>query len=304
MAGDLRLSLEVELVDLVAQMEDDYRLLAEEADRLWSIEKNQEATPEDASMATVLESQQLQEQILHDTVSPFNRGPVARKGLRRGTSFAQFPARGPAVKKEAFETESAVDRLLNKAVSPASIMNFDDLEKHSKLGLGSKVETAEPQSTDDPMDTSDTSSRGHSKAPFSTLSGSSLPPGYLMGVSMTFASPKSDTARRPKKSNSEGPRPSSYCHLCGHQSPDEFQRVVCRNFGHTLCKKSVCRRCFEKNEWDFQEARAKPWECTHCRGCCPERSQCTTYNRTNQERKEKSLRGSRATRMDTSTRSF
>eukprot|EP00180_Rhodochaete_pulchella_P003659 Plantae.Rhodophyta-Rhodochaete_pulchella.ctg6451.p1 GENE.Plantae.Rhodophyta-Rhodochaete_pulchella.ctg6451~~Plantae.Rhodophyta-Rhodochaete_pulchella.ctg6451.p1 ORF type:complete len:352 (-),score=41.55 Plantae.Rhodophyta-Rhodochaete_pulchella.ctg6451:394-1449(-) len=87
-----------------------------------------------------------------------------------------------------------------------------------------------------------------------------------------------------KQKSSKIKKPSKYCHLCGHTAPVDH-RVLCRNIAEGTCRKTICRSCFLNQGWNFEECSQNPsWECSHCRGECPQRAQCTYYARTNRKR--------------------
>eukprot|EP00183_Erythrolobus_madagascarensis_P006240 CAMPEP_0185843876 /NCGR_PEP_ID=MMETSP1354-20130828/254_1 /TAXON_ID=708628 /ORGANISM="Erythrolobus madagascarensis, Strain CCMP3276" /LENGTH=312 /DNA_ID=CAMNT_0028543455 /DNA_START=54 /DNA_END=992 /DNA_ORIENTATION=+ len=85
---------------------------------------------------------------------------------------------------------------------------------------------------------------------------------------------------------------SKYCHLC-QRSASSVKLIACSNLKKLVCRKSVCVLCFVTEGWDFARALAESdtWTCPHCNEACPPRSQCVTYTKTNQRRKERSGRG-------------
>lgn len=85
--------------------------------------------------------------------------------------------------------------------------------------------------------------------------------------------------------------PSRYCHLCSRKP--EGDALICANFTERKCLKIVCKKCFDKNKWSWAEAREaekmKSWTCCHCRGRCPQRASCSSYEHTNNVRRERKL---------------
>eukprot|EP00172_Hildenbrandia_rubra_P002051 Plantae.Rhodophyta-Hildenbrandia_rubra.ctg27084.p1 GENE.Plantae.Rhodophyta-Hildenbrandia_rubra.ctg27084~~Plantae.Rhodophyta-Hildenbrandia_rubra.ctg27084.p1 ORF type:complete len:314 (+),score=26.82 Plantae.Rhodophyta-Hildenbrandia_rubra.ctg27084:411-1352(+) len=92
--------------------------------------------------------------------------------------------------------------------------------------------------------------------------------------------------RRPKTYTK--PVPSRFCHICS-RIPREFSpHLICGNMYKGICRKTVCKKCFVDNGWDWQKANdiGFNWRCTHCVGQgCPKRAQCHIYERTNKRRK-------------------
>jgi len=59
--------------------------------------------------------------------------------------------------------------------------------------------------------------------------------------------------------------------------------------GTPSCRKMVCGKCVTR--YGLGDPKAKgDWVCTHCRGVCPEKSQCNTYGRVNKERRVKKVK--------------
>mmetsp|Transcript_13715 Transcript_13715/g.28153 ORF Transcript_13715/g.28153 Transcript_13715/m.28153 type:complete len:391 (-) Transcript_13715:593-1765(-) len=88
--------------------------------------------------------------------------------------------------------------------------------------------------------------------------------------------------------------PSKYCHLCSRKpEKPEGRHLICLNFWEKKCLKIVCKKCFDKNKWNWEVAQAeevkKEWLCCHCRGVCPRRASCSSYEHTNSVRREKKL---------------
>jgi hypothetical protein len=80
--------------------------------------------------------------------------------------------------------------------------------------------------------------------------------------------------------------PSRFCHVCARTK--DLQ--TCANLP-SGCRKVTCAKCFEDHGWTRSEA----WVCTHCRGTCPERSQCQIYRLSNRNRNAKGRRGTQHT---------
>ncbi|KAF6002159.1 hypothetical protein F1559_001584 [Cyanidiococcus yangmingshanensis] len=76
--------------------------------------------------------------------------------------------------------------------------------------------------------------------------------------------------------------PSRFCHVCARTK--DLQ--TCANLS-SGCRKVTCAKCFEDHHW----TRSDAWICTHCRGVCPERSQCQIYRLSNRNRNAKGRRG-------------
>mmetsp|Transcript_12766 Transcript_12766/g.21863 ORF Transcript_12766/g.21863 Transcript_12766/m.21863 type:complete len:606 (+) Transcript_12766:602-2419(+) len=79
--------------------------------------------------------------------------------------------------------------------------------------------------------------------------------------------------------------PSLYCHICARDSR-KVPSVVCGNYTSGMCRKVVCKLCFEKFEWDFESASARTgaWQCSHCCEQCPDVARCHIYDRINAKR--------------------
>lgn len=74
--------------------------------------------------------------------------------------------------------------------------------------------------------------------------------------------------------------PSTHCHICCRSSKN-VTVIECANIKLGVCRKVVCCRCFEQNNWKCSSS----WTCPHCEGICPPRSQCYTYERSNMRRR-------------------
>jgi len=79
--------------------------------------------------------------------------------------------------------------------------------------------------------------------------------------------------------------PSTYCHVCARDSR-RTPAVICGNFGQGVCRKVVCKLCFDKLCWDFDQAAAESsgWLCSHCTNSCPNTARCHIYDRINAKR--------------------
>lgn len=84
---------------------------------------------------------------------------------------------------------------------------------------------------------------------------------------------------------------SGFCHICA-RSARVVQLAQCRNVQFGLCRKTVCFKCFGEQNWDWQEVIARPGEfwCSHCLSICPKNAQCRTYRRTNERRRQESIK--------------
>mmetsp|Transcript_638 Transcript_638/g.1305 ORF Transcript_638/g.1305 Transcript_638/m.1305 type:complete len:280 (-) Transcript_638:151-990(-) len=79
-------------------------------------------------------------------------------------------------------------------------------------------------------------------------------------------------------------KPSRFCHLCARKKP--IRAVVCSNIATSTCLKVTCQSCFQDPKLTFEEAMQLEagWTCTHCRGVCPQRALCNSYDRANRKR--------------------
>lgn len=86
------------------------------------------------------------------------------------------------------------------------------------------------------------------------------------------------------------PVPSSHCHCCARSTTARaVPFVACSRLKDGLCRKVICAKCFIRFDWNWAVAlSSSSWTCTHCRGTCPERSQCFIYARVNRCRIAKS----------------
>lgn len=87
--------------------------------------------------------------------------------------------------------------------------------------------------------------------------------------------------QRPKQY--KRPTPSKFCHVCGRKTAN-VPVAICRRITEGMCRKVVCRCCFEKYGWDLHDMTSGDWVCTHCRDTCVARAQCNIYGRTNYKR--------------------
>lgn len=106
-------------------------------------------------------------------------------------------------------------------------------------------------------------------------------------------------------------QPSKFCHVCV-RSGELVTLAPCANVISGVCRKAICRKCFEKHghgsEWEQatknhallaseqaaamtqgNTARSRQipdtaWQCLHCRKLCPDSAQCKIYARTNRRR--------------------
>jgi hypothetical protein len=106
-------------------------------------------------------------------------------------------------------------------------------------------------------------------------------------------------------------QPSKFCHVCV-RSGELVTLAPCANVTTGVCRKAICRKCFEKHghveEWHLAcnnnsllaaeltaPAGCGPvsrtgclpefaWTCLHCRDLCPDSAQCKIYARTNKRR--------------------
>ncbi|GJD07720.1 hypothetical protein Gasu2_20640 [Galdieria sulphuraria] len=98
----------------------------------------------------------------------------------------------------------------------------------------------------------------------------------------------SQIKRRPqRKKQYSRVSPAKFCHLCARAASKNIRMIVCSNIQIGMCLKVTCEKCFQQNNWNFEEAIGNPdsWICTHCRGSCPYRAQCSIYQRTNHRRR-------------------
>lgn len=104
-------------------------------------------------------------------------------------------------------------------------------------------------------------------------------------------------------------QPSKFCHICV-RSGELVNLAPCANVLSGVCRKAICRKCFDKHghggDWSVATdnkalldaervsaastgAPARPlgpqaWTCLHCRKICPPSAQCKIYARTNRRR--------------------
>lgn len=89
--------------------------------------------------------------------------------------------------------------------------------------------------------------------------------------------------------------PSKYCHVCTRSSVTT-KTMVCSNVKKETCRKIICIVCAADFEWQelynalSTNVALSAWTCAHCRGICPARAQCHTYNRINGTRGAKGAR--------------
>eukprot|EP00737_Agarophyton_chilense_P003205 gb/GEZJ01003724.1/.p1 GENE.gb/GEZJ01003724.1/~~gb/GEZJ01003724.1/.p1 ORF type:complete len:665 (-),score=96.24 gb/GEZJ01003724.1/:72-2066(-) len=105
---------------------------------------------------------------------------------------------------------------------------------------------------------------------------------------------------RPKKKRRaakfDKPVPSRFCHVCS-RTPKNVRLATCARIRAGTCRKVVCEKCFERYGYGAfgaalgDDAR---WLCPHCRGDCPQRAQCRTYQRINDRLRVTRLRQERA----------
>lgn len=79
-------------------------------------------------------------------------------------------------------------------------------------------------------------------------------------------------------------KPSRFCHLCARKKPT--RAVVCSNILSSTCLKVTCQACFKDPTMTFEDAMnvEAGWTCTHCRGLCPPRALCSSYDKANRKR--------------------
>lgn len=85
--------------------------------------------------------------------------------------------------------------------------------------------------------------------------------------------------------------PSNFCHVC-QKAQRLRSHIVCANIRRGLCRKVVCNQCCVENGWDWNniDAYAETWLCPHCTDTCPPRAQCFTYERTNERRRNGTMK--------------
>lgn len=80
------------------------------------------------------------------------------------------------------------------------------------------------------------------------------------------------------------PVPSRFCHVCS-RTPKSVRLAVCSKIKYGTCRKVICEKCFQLYGYgDFDAAKKTnetDWLCPHCKGKCPPRAQCRTYQRIN-----------------------
>jgi len=100
---------------------------------------------------------------------------------------------------------------------------------------------------------------------------------------------RSSSMRNSVRRSSPGPA-SRFCHICA-RTQRTARHITCANFKRGECRKSVCEKCFNTYNWDWDVASQpdSDWVCTHCRNCCPSKARCVIYEKVNNKRREKSL---------------
>uniref|UniRef100_A0A7S0ZGW1 Zinc-finger domain-containing protein n=1 Tax=Timspurckia oligopyrenoides TaxID=708627 RepID=A0A7S0ZGW1_9RHOD len=83
---------------------------------------------------------------------------------------------------------------------------------------------------------------------------------------------------------------SEHCHICTRLRARDLPVARCAGVYDGLCRKVVCKRCFEANGWDWNRAmelvNEKTYRCVHCTQFCPPGSQCHVYKKSNEKRKK------------------
>eukprot|EP00183_Erythrolobus_madagascarensis_P005935 CAMPEP_0185846734 /NCGR_PEP_ID=MMETSP1354-20130828/2271_1 /TAXON_ID=708628 /ORGANISM="Erythrolobus madagascarensis, Strain CCMP3276" /LENGTH=346 /DNA_ID=CAMNT_0028546935 /DNA_START=153 /DNA_END=1193 /DNA_ORIENTATION=- len=98
-----------------------------------------------------------------------------------------------------------------------------------------------------------------------------------------YGSSECTSVKKQDTENSSAVEPSRFCHICT-KSAKSSRQAVCCNIKNGTCRKVICEKCFEDNNWNFQLAieSSSDWFCPHCAGVCPPKAQCNVYKRTNQ----------------------
>lgn len=86
-----------------------------------------------------------------------------------------------------------------------------------------------------------------------------------------------------------GATPSNFCHVCQKMQKGSAH-VVCSNIELGICRKVVCKRCCAEYGLDYGNRAAADFVCPHCRSSCPPRSQCYVYEKTNERRRNGTLK--------------
>ncbi|KAA8497704.1 hypothetical protein FVE85_5289 [Porphyridium purpureum] len=113
--------------------------------------------------------------------------------------------------------------------------------------------------------------------------------------------PPAAAVNHSEEAESTVPEPSRFCHICT-KSSRMVRQAVCCNLLSGVCRKVICEKCFEENEWDFELAVSEDsgWVCSHCAGVCPNRAQCTFYRKANkkvQVKRKEQRRAARAQKL-------
>eukprot|EP00183_Erythrolobus_madagascarensis_P000076 CAMPEP_0185848682 /NCGR_PEP_ID=MMETSP1354-20130828/3464_1 /TAXON_ID=708628 /ORGANISM="Erythrolobus madagascarensis, Strain CCMP3276" /LENGTH=251 /DNA_ID=CAMNT_0028549099 /DNA_START=78 /DNA_END=833 /DNA_ORIENTATION=+ len=109
--------------------------------------------------------------------------------------------------------------------------------------------------------------------------------------SREMSSPQSDLGvhelGRVSKPKPRGSRrgPSRFCHICWSGNESRMM-IACKNLNapKRSCRKVVCERCALRLFPDMKPGETNV-ACPHCRGICPQKSQCSIYKATNERRR-------------------
>eukprot|EP00172_Hildenbrandia_rubra_P004491 Plantae.Rhodophyta-Hildenbrandia_rubra.ctg9189.p1 GENE.Plantae.Rhodophyta-Hildenbrandia_rubra.ctg9189~~Plantae.Rhodophyta-Hildenbrandia_rubra.ctg9189.p1 ORF type:complete len:351 (-),score=62.84 Plantae.Rhodophyta-Hildenbrandia_rubra.ctg9189:350-1402(-) len=159
-----------------------------------------------------------------------------------------------------------------------------------------------------------------SDAPQSTTSSRNLPPRTAGAASSPLNNFRPSPVITKQFRRYAHPKASKYCHVCARHRR-AIEMAPCGNVLHGSCQKSICKRCFDNLEMDWEAASVNHdelqrvlaemaknssagmiglggekkvgdtgkewWTCTHCRGVCPERAKCFAYDRQTARRRQR-----------------
>lgn len=220
--------------------------------------------------------------VVHDTSStPTRQRAEVAPATGPGCSFDSITEHGhPTMSRMPCTETRQVLHLpasaLNPAVVPGAhstsstqLLSDNACSSPESVGLSSNTVLLMPPSTTSPCSVKD----------FATSSSVSPSP------ALPTRRVQQKTIRKPK--TYAKPVASRFCHICSRMPRKGQGKAVCCKMQEGLCRKIVCEQCIREQGWDFNsiQANMSTWQCPHCAGVCPPRSQCHIYNRINARRK-------------------
>eukprot|EP00180_Rhodochaete_pulchella_P002158 Plantae.Rhodophyta-Rhodochaete_pulchella.ctg32540.p2 GENE.Plantae.Rhodophyta-Rhodochaete_pulchella.ctg32540~~Plantae.Rhodophyta-Rhodochaete_pulchella.ctg32540.p2 ORF type:complete len:254 (+),score=12.20 Plantae.Rhodophyta-Rhodochaete_pulchella.ctg32540:253-1014(+) len=185
--------------------------------------------------------------------------------------------------------DSEMPRFWQVARASSSSVESTLTRPNSVDGAHAKPTTA-PLSLDDQGSSCSSQYHDHESVTRSAnLTSTTLPPATPTTTINNTLTKSSGAIRKRKTARTVKPLvPSRFCHICWRSS-STVRMVTCSNIHARKCRKVICEKCIDSrgSHGDFELA-SRPdskWQCTHCRGICPERAQCAVYRRTNLRRR-------------------